>query len=123
MDPANNPDGSACGNFWHPLLMMVNGIQEAGPKLNQESFDKALLSIPKRYPPEPWAIGGGYGPDDYTYMDNISEIWWDPSAADSAGAEAYRWTHQGRRYKRGEIDSDDSELFKKGVVEEGGPEQ
>jgi hypothetical protein len=123
IDPANEPDGSACNNFWHPLVMLMNGIQEAGPHLSQKSFDDALMRLGHRYPPEPWAIGGGYGPDDYTYMDNISEIWWDPSAADSGGAEAYRWTHQGQRYKRGEFDSDDSELFKKGIVEEGGPDQ
>ncbi|MBA2607933.1 MAG: hypothetical protein H0U92_03245 [Actinobacteria bacterium] len=122
IDPANEPDGGACGNFWHPLVMLMNGIQEAGPKLNQASFDAALSRLGRRYPPEPWAIGGGYGPDDYTYMDNISELWWDPNAAPPEGKGAYRWTRGGARYKRGEFDGDDSQLFTKGVVNPGGPE-
>jgi hypothetical protein len=123
IDPANNPDGTSCGNFWHPLMMMMNGIQEAGPKLNQASFDKALLSIPRRYPAEPWAIGGGYGPDDYSYMDDMNEIWYDQSAvAPNGGFQgAYRYTALGKRYKRGELTTDGSELFVHGVTYAGGP--
>ncbi len=123
IDPANNPDGSSCGNFWHPLMMMMNGIQEAGPKLNQASFDKALINMPRRYPAEPWAIGGGFGPDDYSYMDDINEIWYDPSAVAPNGGYpgAYRYTELGKRYKRGELTTDASELFVHGVTYAGGP--
>lgn len=123
IDPTTEPDGSVCKLFFHPMLMLFNGIQEAGPKLNQKTFDDALLRLGHRFPPEAWAIGGGYGPGDYTYMDNVSEIWWDRTAFDSAGAGAYRWTRNAERYQRGQMDGDDSELFVKGVVEFGGSEQ
>lgn len=123
IDPANTPDATSCLLFWHPMVMLMNGIQEAGPRLNQRSFDAALLRIPRRYPPEKWAIGGGYGPGDYTYMDNVSEIWFDSTARDTNGATgAYRWTNRGGRYKRGEFNRDDSQLFAKGVVVPDGPE-
>lgn len=123
IDPANEPDSTACLLFWHPMVFLMNGIQEAGPNLNQKSFDAALLRIPRRYPPEPWAIGGGFGPDDYSYIDNVSEIWFDDTAKDTNGSTgAYRWTSKGRRYKRGEFTTDDSQLFKRGVVTAGGAE-
>jgi hypothetical protein len=123
MDPANTPDGSTCGNFWHPLVMMMNGIQEAGPRLSQKSFDEALLRLGHRYPAEPWAIGGGFGPDDYSYMDDINEIWWDPSAVAPNGGwqGAYRYTARAKRFKRGELTTDASELFVNGVTYAGGP--
>ncbi|MEY2426031.1 MAG: hypothetical protein QOI61_1603, partial [Actinomycetota bacterium] len=123
IDPTTEPDASVCKLYWHEILMLMNGIQEAGPKLNQKSFDDALLRLGHRFPPEEWAIGGGYGPGDYTYMDNVSEIWWDDTAFDSAGAGAYRWTHGAKRYQRGQFDGDDSKLFVDGVVEYGGSEQ
>ena len=90
IDPDNEPDGSA----WQPSgtrwCMMMNGIQEAGPKLTQKSFDEALFKLGHRFPPEPWAIGGGYGPDDYSYMDDMSEIWFDENAVAPNGGWAGR---------------------------------
>jgi hypothetical protein len=123
IDPTTEPDASVCKLYFHPMVMLMNGIQEAGPKLNQATFDQALIRMGRRFPAEPWAIGGGFGPGDYTYMDNLSEIWWDRTAFDSAGAGAYRWTRNARRYQRGQFDTDDSRLFVDGVVEYGGSEQ
>jgi hypothetical protein len=123
IDPANEPDATSCLLFWHPMVMLMNGIQEAGPHLNQKSFDAALMKIPRRFPAEPWAIGGGFGQDDYSYMDNISEIWFDVTAKDTNGSTgAYRWTNKARRYQRGQFTRDDSQLFSKGVVTPGGAE-
>jgi hypothetical protein len=124
IDPANEPDAATCKLHWHPLVMIMNGIQEAGPKLTQASFDSALLKLGRHFPPEPWAIGGGFGPDDFSYMDDMAEIWWSGSAVapDPEALGAYRWTAKGRRYKRGEIPRDTAELFKKGVTYIGGAE-
>ena len=103
----------------------MNGIQEAGPNLNQTTFDEALMRLGHRYPKEPWAVGGGFGPDDYSYMDNVGIIWFDSNAIDPAtnGPGAYRWTHKGTRFKRGELPADDSELFRKGVNTPGAPDE
>lgn len=125
IDPASAPDASTCGNFWHPMVLLMSGIQEAGANLNQKSFDDALLRLGHRYPPEPWAVGGGFGPDDYSYMDNIGIIWFDANAVDpgTGGPGAYRWTFKGRRFKRGELPADDSELFVRGITTPGAPDQ
>ncbi len=124
IDPDNEPDSSSCGNFWHPMLMIMNGIQAAGPKLTPQSFEKGLDGIGYRYPVEPWAIGGGYGPDDYTYMDNVSEIWWSPDSArpEDGSPGAYAFTYAGKRFKRGELPADDGQLFKHGVVSPNAPD-
>ena len=124
VDPANEPDAGTCKLHWHLLVMIMNGIQEAGPHLDQASFDKGLLKLGRSYPPEPWAIGGGYGVDDYSYMDTMAEIWWSgtSTAPDPEALGSYRWTTKGRRYKRGEIPTTDNELFSRGVTYPGGPE-
>jgi hypothetical protein len=124
IDPSNTPDATTCGNFWHPLMLMMDGIQEAGPNLNQKSFDQALLRLGRRYPPEPWAVGGGFGPEDYSYMDNVGLIWFDANAIDPGtnAPGAYRWTFKGTRFKRGQIPADDSQLFVKGVNTPGAPD-
>jgi hypothetical protein len=103
---------------------MLNGIQEAGPRLNQAAFDKAMIKIGRSFPPEPWAAGGGFGADDYSYQDDVSEIWWSGSsvAPDPEALGSYRWTAKGKRYKRGEIPRDTAELFKRGVTYIGGSE-
>lgn len=124
IDPSNTPDSSSCGNFWHPMVLLMDGIQEAGPKLDQKSFDDALMRLGHRYPDVPWGVGGGFGPDDYSYMDNVGLIWFDQNAIDpgTGGPGAYRWMFKGTRFKRGEIPADDSQLFKRGVNSPGAPD-
>lgn len=124
IDPDNEPSSTSCGLHWHIMLMMLNGIQEAGPKLTPESFEKGLFKIGYRYPPEPWAIGGGYGPNDYSYMDNVAEIWFSHNAInpENSAPGAYVWTYGAKRFKRGELPADDSQLFAHGVTTPGGPD-
>ncbi len=119
IDPDNDPDGSACFVHWQILVNMMNGIQGAGPKLTPASFQQALFGLGHRYGQTPWAIGGGYGPDDYTYMDNVGEVWFDSAAFDSSNGApgAYRWTHGGTRYERGKLTGDDTQLFKAGSAQ------
>jgi hypothetical protein len=124
IDPDNEPNANTCTNFWHPMVMLMNGIQQAGPKLSAKSFAQGLEAMGYRYPVEPWAIGGGYGPDDYSYMDNMSEIWFSGAAKapenDQPGA--FVWAYQAKRFKRGQIPTDDSELFRNGVTTPNGPQ-
>ena len=56
-------------------------MQAAGPKLTPETFRDGLFKMGYRfYDDVPYAIGGGYGPADFSYIDDVGEIWWDPAA-------------------------------------------
>ena len=125
MDPDNDPDASDCQLFWHTMLMLVDGIQEAGPNLTPESFQAGLFKMGHRFPVEPWAIGGGFGPGDYSYMDNVGEVWYSLGAQnpENGSPGAYVWSYAAKRFKRGEIPSDDGQLFHHGVTTPGGPDQ
>jgi hypothetical protein len=118
IDPDNDPDATTCTTFWHPMNELFDGIQIAGPHLDAASFQKALFTIGHRYGQAPWAIGGGYGPDDYSYMDSVGEIWFDSGAVnpENGGPGAFHWTFGGARWKRGEGRTDPSQLFKQGVT-------
>jgi hypothetical protein len=118
VDPDNDPDANTCLVFWHPMNMMLAGIQLAGAKLSPTSFEAALFQLGHRYGQTPWSIGGGYGPDDYSYMDNVGEVWFDPSALapENGRPGAYRWTFGGARAKRGQISGDTSQLRVSGIT-------
>jgi hypothetical protein len=124
IDPDNEPDSTDCQLFWHPMVLLMSGIQEAGPNLTPESFQKGLYKLGYRYPPEPWAIGGGFAEEDWSYMDNVGEVWYSLSAInpENSAPGAYVWSYGAKRFKRGELPLDDSQLFKRGVTSPGGAE-
>ena len=117
MDPGNDPDGGTCGTLWPEMVQLVSGISGAGPHLTPETFRDGLLKMGYRWYPElPFAIGGGYSPTDYTYIDNVGEIWWDPSAPkpEDNSPGAYRWVRCGHRYRKGELPQEDPLVFQNG---------
>lgn len=122
LDPDNDPDDGVCRLFWHTIILFADGIQQAGPRLDRAAFVKGLNSLGMRYPAEPWAIGGGFGPDDYSYMHDVSEIWFSATAVNPSTGQpgAYVFSYGARRFKRGGIPNDDSQLFKHGVTSPGG---
>lgn len=111
VDPGGTPDAAAATFLWPHLTQLANGIQMAGPQLSPETFRDGLYAMGYTRPRARWATGGGYGPGDPSYVDFVAEIWWDPTAL------AYRFTREGARYGRGEIDRDTSELFRSGITE------
>ncbi|MDP1793282.1 MAG: hypothetical protein Q8K63_04005 [Acidimicrobiales bacterium] len=126
IDPDNDPDENSCQLFWHPMVLLMSAIQNAGPRLTPKTFQEGLYKLGHRFPSEPWAIGGGFGPDDPSYMDNVGEVWFSFNAPnpsnDSPGA--YVWTYGARRFKRGELPADaGAQLFRHGVATPGGPDQ
>ncbi len=125
IDPDNEPDSTSCGLFWHPMVLIFDAIQEAGPKLTPKAFEDGLFKLGHRFPAEPWAIGGGYGPDDYSYMDNVGEVWFSLTAQnpENSAPGAYVWSYGAKRFKRGELPADDGQLFHHGVTTPGGPDQ
>jgi hypothetical protein len=119
IDPSNTADQGTCEYYWHPIVMLMNMIQEAGPHLTPQTVAQGVNRMGYSFPTDPaWAIGGGYGPDDFSYMDNVGVTWWSNSRIDPNTAEpgAYVWVQQGKRFKRGEIPADNSEMFQSGVT-------
>ena len=116
MDPNNNP-GGPCGVLFDPLIQLVSGIQAAGPNLTPETFREGLFDIGYRfYPKLSWAIGGGYSNTDFTYIDNVAEVWWDPDQPKPQDGTpgAYRWVRCGERYAEGELPREDPRVFSDG---------
>lgn len=119
IDPNNTPNAGTCGTLWFFIVQLMSGIQGAGPHLTPETFRDGLFGMGYRfYEDIPYAIGGGYGPTDYTYVDNVSEIWWDPTAAkpEDGSPGAYRWVRCGRRYRDGELPREDPLVFQDGAT-------
>jgi hypothetical protein len=89
------------------VALFFTGVAYAGPELTVEHFRDGLFA----FPPTPRAVTQPsvdygtalWGRDDYSGIDDLVELWWDPSAegADETGAEArglYRYVDGGRRY-------------------------
>lgn len=124
IEPDTEPHYATCQYLFQSMHMLMAGIQNAGPRLTPETFTRGLRAVGYRFPVDPvWAIGGGFGPGDPTYMDNIVEFWWDATAddPDTAGGfndapGAYRYVRGGKRYKLGELPREDPLVFSDGVT-------
>jgi hypothetical protein len=118
IDPNTEPDETFCKLHWIDLEHIANGIQEAGPDLTPESFQKGLYSMSAllKKGARPYSIGGGYGPGDHSFVDDFVEMWWDGSAIDPDGGEpgAYRYPQNGKRFRPGDMD-DVVRVFREGV--------
>ena len=116
IDPSGTPDENFCRLLYIQIEHVVNGIQEAGPNLTPESFRDGMYAMPLQERRGPWAIGGGYGPGDHAFVDDLDEIWWSPSCIDPDGGEpgCFMHTANGRRWKPGEMD-DVIRVFSDGV--------
>lgn len=122
IDPNNSPNQATCGVVFFELQQVITGLQEAGPILTAESFQDGLLAYGGRYPPQKYAIQGGYAPGDWSYMDKFGEIWWNPNvqAPESGQPGAYVWTNDGAKYGIGEFPTGPNEqLFESGIARPG----
>jgi hypothetical protein len=100
---------------------LFTGLQGAGPNLTPESYRDALFEAPP-VPPgltNPQVSFGekGYWPfADYTALDDMTEVWWDPGAAgpDERGEEGtgmYRYVDGGVRYGPDDWPSTEPRVF------------
>jgi len=99
-------------------------LQETGPNLTVETFNDAAFNIePTRRaltgPSLSWGTHGIW-PDnlepDYRGVDDVTEIWWDPTATgvdeiDREGSGLWQYVDGGVRYKPGEIPSGPPKAF------------
>lgn len=116
IDPQGTPDSNFCRLLYISIEHIVNGIQEAGPVLTGETFRDGMYSVPLQQRRGPWAIGGGYGPGDHSFVDDLDEIWWDPACVDPDGGEpgCFKHTAAGQRWRPGEMD-DVIRVFSEGI--------
>jgi hypothetical protein len=118
VDPAGTPDSNFCRLLYISIEHVVNGIQEAGPALDGESFRTGMYAMPLQTRRTDYAIGGGYAPGDHSFVDDLDEIWWDPSCVDPDGGEpgCFQHTAGGKRYRPGQMDSEIRVFEREGSV-------
>jgi hypothetical protein len=92
---------------WSYLALVATGIERAGPTLTPLTFERGLLSMPgfggwqTRHDPRLWLTK--FGPDDYTAISDVRQVYWDPNAVSGINGRrgAYVALDRGRRYQLG----------------------
>ena len=103
-------------------LTLFTGIHLAGPNLTVQSWQNGLFSYPPtgqgRVTSTTVSFGNhGIWPfTDYTSYDDVTEIWWDPSATGedevgNFGPGLYRYVDGGKRYLPGQHPTSDPKVF------------
>jgi hypothetical protein len=117
---AGKPDGDpeaaarATGGIYSMTLYTFSAIEAAGPNLNPTTFAQAMFNMP--------VVGGTgnenrlsfgrNGPSEFTAIDNLMEIWWDPSRTGPDGDPGWQYyVDAGRRYSLGEWPRTDPVVF------------
>lgn len=110
----------------HPqVTLFFTGLEHAGPVLTAETFRDGLFTMP----PTPRAVtqpSVSYGEHrwdgpDHAGIDDLVELWWDPSAAGTdeagvAGTGMYRYVDGGRRHLADEWDRELRAFVEEGSV-------
>ncbi len=94
-EPANSVDA-----LYYQLYLVAIGIQGAGPNLTPETFEQGMFAYPEHLGP---AGLWGFGPKDYTPMDDYHEFYWDPGGVSTYNGKPGTWKdpHPGQRYRHG----------------------
>jgi hypothetical protein len=94
--------------LYYQLYELVIGIQMAGPNLTPESFETGMFAYPGG------AGGAGhwdFGPEHYTGVTDIRELWWDPDGTSAFNGKPGTYADNGERFEQGEIPEGDPEVF------------
>jgi hypothetical protein len=116
IDPSLSASTGICNQWWMQLVTQMSGLQGAGPHLTPQTFEKGMFGLGHRFGQSNWNLGGGFGPGDKGYTDDVAIVWWSSTAPDIVdnSVGAYVWTHGGHRFQRGQLPVGDSELFTAG---------
>jgi hypothetical protein len=92
-EPAFSVDG-----LYYQLYLFAIGLQQAGPNLTPETFEQGMFDYPEHLGP---AGLWGFGPQDYTPMDDYHEMYWDANAVSTYNGRLGAWVdpNPGRRYR------------------------
>jgi hypothetical protein len=117
--------GPAADNVYSTIyttaFTLFTGIHLAGPTLTPESFQAGLFAYPPTGggPTAPMLSYGSHGfweRTDFTALDDITEIWWDPRATGpdqtgKTGTGMYRFVGNGQRYLPGQQPASPPNVF------------
>ena len=86
--------------LYYQLYLFAIGLQQAGPNLTPETFEQGMFDYPEHLGP---AGLWGFGPRDYTPMDDYHEMYWDPDAVSTYNGRLGAWVdpNPGKRYRHG----------------------
>jgi hypothetical protein len=108
--------------YYGMLLYFFSGIEAAGPKLTPKTFAQALFRIPPIVGKAPWDSHisfGRWGPSPYSAIDDVCEIWWDPTREGPDGKPGWHfYVRGGARYNLGQWPESDPVVF----VDDGSPQ-
>ena len=84
--------------LYYQLYVLALGLQLAGPNLTPFTFEKGMFTYHDHLGP---AGLWGFGPQDYTPMDDFHEIFWDPNKISAYNSKPGAWTdpRPGQRYR------------------------
>lgn len=83
------------------LLLVMYGIEAAGPDLNAATFESGLFSLDPIKPGDNAAAisFGDNGPGNRSAVDDYAEVWWNPEGLSTdGGVGTFYWVDGGRRY-------------------------
>lgn len=113
-------DGQYSAIVYPPWWIAATGIHMAGENLTPQSFRDGLFAYPRTGDgPVHGSSSFGQGLwswDDYLRLDDMAEIWWDPSEVGESeigtpGTGAYRYVDGGKRYRAGQWPSAEPKAF------------
>jgi len=110
------------GVIYPTPFTFFTGVHLAGPNLTVETWQAGLFSYPMTGQGRRTSATTSYGNHgiwpftDYTNLDDVTEIWWDPASAGedevgNQGAGMYRYVDGGARYLPGQHPSTDPKAF------------
>lgn len=110
------------GVIYPTPFTFFTGVHLAGPNLTVESWQAGLFAYPLTGSGRKSSATTSYGNHgiwpftDYTNLDDVTEIWWDPSSTGedevgNSGAGMYRYVDGGARYLPGQHPSTDPKAF------------
>ncbi|HEV7688538.1 MAG TPA: ABC transporter substrate-binding protein [Acidimicrobiia bacterium] len=85
--------------LYYFIYVIAIGIQMAGPDLTPTTFQQGMFNYPRATGP---AGSWGFGPGDYTPMDDAMVIWWNPDADSPYNGKRGAYQSDGKRYRPGQ---------------------
>jgi len=89
--------------LYYFIYVIAIGIQMAGPDLTPATFQQGMFNYPRATGP---AGSWGFGPGDYTPMDDAMAIWWNPDAESPYNGKKGAYQSDGKRYRPGQWPSE-----------------
>ena len=96
---------NGCGIHWGYTSFIATAIQMAGPNLHPATMEQGILSLPPSGLGNPLSALVKFGPNDYTALSDVKEVYWDPNATTPTDGSqgAFIPLNDAKRYQLGEL--------------------